>query len=74
MATRTQVYLADEQRARLFERAHAKGVPMSELIRDAVDAMLDADDDLDSTFGSAPDIGARVPSRDEWDRGGRPPG
>ena len=46
---------------------------MSDPIRDAVDAMLAADDDLDSTFGSAPGVGAQVPSRDEWDRGGRVP-
>jgi hypothetical protein len=70
MATRTQVYLTDEQRARLAERARAKGVPMSELIRDAVDSLLAADDDLDATFGAAPGIGHRTPSRAEWDRHG----
>ena len=36
MATRTQIYLTDEQRARLRERARATGVPMSRLIRDAI--------------------------------------
>lgn len=70
MATRTQIYLTDEQRARLSERAKATGRPVSELVRDAIDGMLAADDDLDATFGSAPGIGSRVPSRDEWERRG----
>jgi hypothetical protein len=73
MATRTQIYLTDEQRARLAERARAMGVPMSELIREAVDSMLSAEDDLDATFGSVPDIARRVPSRVEWDRRGTTP-
>jgi hypothetical protein len=70
MATRTQIYLTDEQRAQLAEQARAKGVPMSQLIRDAVDSFLGAGDDLDATFGSAPDIAGRVPTRAEWDRHG----
>jgi len=70
MTTRTQIYLTDEQRARLAERSRAKGVPMSQLIRDAVDSLLGTEDDLDATFGSAPDIAGRVPTRAEWDRRG----
>jgi hypothetical protein len=66
MATRTQIYLTDEQRARLRERARAAGVPMSQLIRDAIDSMLTEEDDLEATFGSSPDIGLRVPPRSEW--------
>ena len=54
MATRTQIYLTDEQRARLRERARATGVPMSQLIRDAVDSLLSQDDDLEATFESRP--------------------
>ena len=73
MVTRTQIYLTDEQRARLGERAKSSGRPVSQLVRDAIDAMLAADDDLDATFGSAPGIGSRVPSRDEWERGGAAP-
>jgi hypothetical protein len=73
MATRTQIYLSDEQRARLAERAKSSGRPVSQLVRDAIDAMLAADDDLDATFGSAPGIGSRVPSRDEWERSGASP-
>jgi hypothetical protein len=68
MATRTQIYLTDEQRARLAERARRQGVPMSQLIRDAVDSMLIGEDDLETTFGAAPEIARRVPSRSEWDR------
>ena len=70
MATRTQIYLTDEQRARLQERARATGVPMSQLIRDAVDSWLAGEDDLAATFGSSPDIGKRIPPRSEWDRRG----
>jgi hypothetical protein len=67
MATRTQIYLTDEQRARLAERARREGVPMSQLIRDAVDDLLAGDDDIDATFGTAPHVANRVPSRAEWD-------
>lgn len=67
MATRTQIYLTDEQRARLREHARATGVPMSQLIRDAVDSMLSQEDDLEATFGSSPGIGKRIPQRSEWD-------
>jgi predicted DNA-binding protein len=70
MATRTQIYLTDEQRARLSERAKATGRPVSELVREAIDVLLEADDDLDATFGSAPGIRSKVPSRDEWERRG----
>lgn len=41
---------------------------MSRLIRDAIDALLVADDDLDATFGSSPNIANRPPSRAEWDQ------
>lgn len=67
MATRTQIYLTDEQRARLAERARRERVPMSQLIRDAVDDFLAGDDDIDATFGTAPGIAERVPPRAEWD-------
>lgn len=70
---RTQIYLTDEQRARLGERARAKGVPLAVLIREAVDLMLGAEDDLDATFGSVPDIAGRVPPRGEWERRGPAP-
>jgi hypothetical protein len=43
---------------------------MSRLIRDAIDASLVAEDDLDATFGSTPNIAGRVPGRSEWDRRG----
>lgn len=70
MATRTQIYLTDEQRARLAERARRQGVPMSQLIREAVDSLLAGEDDLDTTYGTAPGIASRVPSRSEWDQRG----
>jgi predicted DNA-binding protein len=70
MATRTQIYLTDDQRARLADRARREGVAMSKVIRDAVDEYLEEEDDREATFGSLPDLIPGVPSRDEWDRGG----
>ena len=69
MSLRTQIYLTEEQRARLDEFAGQRNLTMAEVIRRAIDAYLSADDDLDATFGAAPGFGATVPSRDEWDRG-----
>lgn len=70
MATRTQIYLTDEQRARLADRARREGVPVSKVIRDAVDDYLGEEDALAATFGALPAIGPGLPSRGEWERGG----
>ena len=70
-ATRTQVYLTEEQRSRADELARERGVSMAEIVRRALDAYLEADIDpvtaLNATFGADPD--ATAPSRDEWARG-----
>lgn len=70
-ATRTQVYLTQEQRRRIDEIAQAEGVTLAEVIRRALDTYLSAERngaaDLAATFGADPD--ARAPSRDGWDRG-----
>jgi hypothetical protein len=71
-ATRTQVYLTEEQRRRLDALAAAEGVTMAEVVRRALDAYLDEEGPdprpaLATTFGAAPR--AAAPSRDEWDRG-----
>lgn len=71
-ATRTQIYLTSEQRARLDTLGRREGKPLAELVREAVDAYLDhsapsTDDALTSTFGALASL--EVPSRDEWDRG-----
>ncbi len=71
-ATRTQVYLTDEQRQRIDALAKAEGVTMAEIVRRALDAYFtnkDPDPELAlaATFGAEPD--ASVPSRDEWERG-----
>ena len=71
-ATRTQVYLTEEQRQRIDALAEAKGVTMAEIIRRALDLYLedetpDPELALTATFGAAPQ--AAVPSRNEWDRG-----
>jgi len=71
-ATRTQVYLTEEQRRRLDALAEAEGVTMAEIVRRALDAYLDEESPdprpaLAATFGADPR--AAAPSRDEWDRG-----
>jgi len=74
MAQRTQIYLTDEQRARIDEIAKRTHSTMAEVVRRAVDAYVDDDDDdyLDATFGAAKGIGETIPSRDEWDHRGFP--
>ncbi len=78
-ATRTQVYLTQEQRQRIEElRAH-DGRTLAEVIRAALDEYLathgrEAEEArrakrqrvLDETFGCMPDL--EVPPREEWDR------
>jgi len=71
-ATRTQVYLTDEQRQRIDALAEAEGMTMAEIIRRALDLYLEDETPdpglaLAATFGAAPD--GTAPSRDEWDRG-----
>jgi hypothetical protein len=70
-ATRTQVYLTEEQRQQIDAVAAALGITMAEVVRRALDAYLGAQDAsaaLRASFGAVPDL--TVPSRDEWDRGG----
>ncbi len=74
-ATRTQIYLTDQQRRQLDARGRKLGVPLARMIRDAVDAYLveespDLAAVLDETFGTLPEL--EGPSRDEWDRGENP--
>jgi len=68
-ATRTQIYLSEEQREALDEAAEAEGVTMAELVRRALTAYLadttpNPEPALTATFGAAPD--AAAPSRGEW--------
>jgi hypothetical protein len=72
-ATRTQIYLTDEQRARLDAVARRDRRSLAEVIREAVDLFLgevapDPDEVLEDTFGSAP--GLEAPPRGEWSRRG----
>jgi hypothetical protein len=69
-AVRTQIYLTEQQRVRLRDRAHRQGVRMAQIIRDAIDSFLSTEDDVEATFGAAPGIAQRAPSRDEWERRG----
>lgn len=71
-ATRTQVYLTEEQRQRIDALAEVEGVTMAEIVRRALDAYLEEESPdpqpaLAATFGA--DSRAEAPSRDEWDRG-----
>lgn len=71
-ATRTQIYLTAEQRARIDALTERDHVSMAVIVRRALDAYLATVDPdptaaLASTFGAAPD--AEAPDRDEWDRG-----
>lgn len=69
-ATRTQVYLSEEQRRRIDQIACAEGITLAEVVRRAVDAYVGAERDagaaLAATFGADPD--AEPPSREEWVR------
>lgn len=74
MMKRTQIYLDEEQDARLEQRARVEGNTKSSLIRSAIDAFLDRPREVSSleaslraTNGALPEL--KVPSRDEWDRG-----
>jgi len=70
-ATRTQIYLTEDLRARIDRVAAVEGVTMAELIRRALDQYLGGDTDpapaLAATFGADPTAG--TPSRDTWRRG-----
>ncbi len=71
-ATRTQVYLTEQQRQRIDELAGIEVVTMTEIVRRALDAYLssyvpDASASFSRALGAATDI--EVPSRDEWQRG-----
>ncbi len=78
-ATRTQVYLTDEQRRQIEELRSRDGRTLAEVIRTALDEYLathgpqaeearraERQRALDETFGIAPDF--PYPNRDESDR------
>lgn len=68
-ATRTQVYLSEEQRRRIDAVAEAEGVTLAEVVRRALDVYLaevhvDPSTAIAATFGVDPQ--AQHPDRDEW--------
>jgi Arc/MetJ-type ribon-helix-helix transcriptional regulator len=78
-ATRTQVYLTQEQRDRIEELRSRDGRTLAEVVRAALDEYLETHGReaeearrekrqrvLDETFGVAPDF--PYPNRDDWDR------
>lgn len=73
-ATRTQIYLTDEQRRRLDARSRRTGATLARMIREAVDAYLIEDAPslaaaLDDTYGSLPEL--ELASRDDRNGGQR---
>lgn len=48
--TRTQIYLPEELRERLDERARAEGKTMAEVVRDAVERYVDTPDDVEAAL------------------------
>ncbi|MGA9874920.1 MAG: CopG family transcriptional regulator [Solirubrobacteraceae bacterium] len=78
-ATRTQVYLTEDQRREIEQLRARDGRTLAEVIRAALDEYLathgpaagearrrETQRVLDETFGSIPDL--EVPPREEWDR------
>jgi CRISPR/Cas system-associated protein Cas7 (RAMP superfamily) len=71
-ATRTQVYLTEDQRRLIERRSRRTGESLAHMVREALDAYL-VDDEralqaaLDETYGAEPDF--EIPSRSEWERG-----
>lgn len=69
-ATRTQVYLTEQQRRLIDEITRTEGVSLAEVVRRALDVYLSTERDparaLAATFGADPD--AVAPNRDEWER------
>ena len=78
-ATRTQIYLTEDQRREIEKLRASDGRTLAEVVRAALDEYLAAHGPaaeearrrktqqvLDETFGSMPDL--EVPPREEWDR------
>ncbi len=70
-ARRTQVYLTQEQRARLDDLMRRERLSLAHIVREAIDVYLgsrrpDPTTALSAAFGVLPDL--EVPARDEWDR------
>ena len=79
-ATRTQVYLTEDQRREIEELRASDGRTLAEVVRAALDEYLATHGPaamekelaktqrvLDETFGIAPDF--PYPDRSDWDRG-----
>ncbi|MCW2962168.1 MAG: hypothetical protein JWM90_2555 [Thermoleophilia bacterium] len=72
-ALRTQIYLSEDQRAKIDELTARTGQSLAEVVRAALDAYLPAETMaeyrafLDEVAGKYPDFA--VPPRSEWDRG-----
>lgn len=69
-ATRTQIYLTEQQRKALDARRRRERKTLAAVVRDAIDAYLaepepvDYQAVLDRAFGALPDL--KVPPRSEW--------
>lgn len=72
-ATRTQVYLTEEQRRRIDEIRQREGISLAAVVRRALDEFFarpapaeDVEAALRETFGAVPD--AEAPRREDWNR------
>ena len=75
MATRTQIYLTEDQRRLIERRGRRTGESLAHMVREALDAYLVNDERelhaaLDETYGADPDF--EIPDRSEWERGADP--
>jgi hypothetical protein len=70
-ATRTQIYLTEQQRERIDQLMRREHLSLASIVRLALDEYLasrmpDRRRALEATFGALPELA--VPSRDEWER------
>ncbi|MEX2047872.1 MAG: ribbon-helix-helix protein, CopG family [Chloroflexota bacterium] len=69
-ATRTQIYLTEQQRKALDARRRRERKTLAAVVRDAIDAYIgapataDAQRILDESFGTLPNL--KVPPRSDW--------
>jgi hypothetical protein len=72
VATRTQIYLSEEQRRSLDEIIAREERSLADVVREAIDTYLarrhpEPNRVFDETFAVCPDL--EVPDRIEWERG-----
>jgi len=64
---RTQVYLTDEQRRRLDQRARDAGVPMAVILRAILDEALDIGDPVAARLAAADEAFGALDDGESWE-------